>query len=142
MITLTNIRYMSESSDAFESINVDDRQLIIESYISSINEAGNDGGIWNKIKKVCDQIVDFITRIAKKIKAKIDKIVKIVSEKIKNAKGGKGKLEYYQLTVNDNHPGFRDLAKLTLDQMFAGVDSSKITAVKGKYIQHHFYGII
>lgn len=128
MITLTNIRCMSESTDAFEAFNVDDSQLIIESYISSINEAGNDGGIWNKIKKVCGQIVDFITRIAKKIKAKIDKIVKIVSEKIKNAKGGKGKLEYYQLTVNDNHPGFRDLTKLTLDQMFAGVDSSKITA--------------
>lgn len=128
MTTLTNIRCMSESTDAFEAFNVDDSQLIIESYISSINEAGNDGGIWNKIKKVCGQIVDFITRIAKKIKAKIDKLVKIVSEKIKNAKGGKGKLEYYQLTVNDNHPGFRDLTKLTLDQMFAGVDSSKITA--------------
>lgn len=128
MITLTNIRCMSESTDAFEVFNVDDSQLIIESYISSINEAGNDGGIWNKIKKVCGQIVDFITRIAKKIKAKIDKIVKIVSEKIKSAKGGKGKLEYYQLTVNDNHPGFRELTKLTLDQMFAGVDSSKITA--------------
>lgn len=90
MITLTNIRCMSESSNAFESINIDDSQLIIESYISSINEAGNDGGVWNKIKKVCGQIVEFIVRIAKKIKEKIEKIIKAALEKIKGASGGKG----------------------------------------------------
>jgi len=128
MITLTNIRCMSESSNAFESINIDDSQLIIESYISSINEAGNDGGVWNKIKKVCGQIVEFIVRIAKKIKEKIEKIIKAALEKIKGASGGKGKLEYYQLTLNSSHPGFRDLTNLVLDQMFANADSSEVSA--------------
>ena len=128
MITLTNIRCMSESSNAFESINVDDSQLIIESYISSINEAGNDGGVWNKIKKVCGQIVDFIVRIAKKIKEKIEKIIKAALEKIKGASGGKGKLEYYQLTLNSTHPGIRNLNDIIFKQMFANAGSGEVSS--------------
>lgn len=123
MITLTNIRCMSESSDAFASINVDDSQLIIESYISSINEAGNDGGVWNKIKKVCKRIIDFILGIIKRIKDTVLKLIKDTKENLKNVTGGSGSEEYYQLNLNTGHPGIKNLNDIIVKQMFANANS-------------------